>query len=118
MLLSIQLCRDLGLTRIHFEGDAKGVVDGINSADVDRGWMGQVLADIKLAIQVFENCKVSFVRRADNQVAHSLAKFAVKFDMNNTWGGYGGMPPDCISEMLLLEHFALALWSFNKISYH
>jgi ribonuclease HI len=106
MLLSIQLCRDLGLTRIHFEGDAKGVVDGINSAEADRGWIGQVIADIKLAIQVFEDWKVSFIRREDNQVANSLAKFAVKFDMNNT---RGGMPPDCISEMLLLEHFALAL---------
>jgi ribonuclease HI len=44
VLMSIQLCRDLGLSRIVFEGDAKGVVDGINLAEVDRGWMVQVMA--------------------------------------------------------------------------
>ena len=47
------------------------MVDGINSAEVDRGWMGQVLADIKLAIQAFEDWKVSFIRREDNQVWHT-----------------------------------------------
>ena len=63
VLMSIQLCHELGLSSVVFEGNAKGVVDGINSAEVDRGWMGQVMADIKHEIQALEDWKVKFIRR-------------------------------------------------------
>ena len=78
VLMAIQLCRDLGLSRVVFEGDAKRVVNGINSAEVDRGWMGQVLADIKHEIIVLEEWKVQFVGRDDNKAAaHLLAQSTV-----------------------------------------
>jgi ribonuclease HI len=54
VLVSIQLCHELGITKVHFEGDAKGVVDMVNSSDVDISWMEHVIADIKMEIQEFE----------------------------------------------------------------
>jgi hypothetical protein len=58
VLLSIQLCQELNISRVIFEGDAKGVVEGINSAEVDRGWMGHVFADIKQELQTLGDWKV------------------------------------------------------------
>ena len=52
-LLAIQLCREMGLSKVHFEGDAKSIVDFVNSELVDSSWMGHVIEDIKVEIQVF-----------------------------------------------------------------
>ena len=36
VLLAIQFCRKMGFLRVHLEGDAKIVVDAVNSVDVDK----------------------------------------------------------------------------------
>ena len=52
VLLVIQLCREMGLTSVHLEGDAKIVVDdSVNSVNFDRRWMGHVVDDSKVEIQ-------------------------------------------------------------------
>jgi ribonuclease HI len=104
MLLSIQLCQELNISRVIFEGDAKGVVEGINSTEVDRGWMGHVFADIKQELQTLGDWKVQFIRRDDNKAAHLLAKSAVQSNLNQTWSN---MPPVCLQEVLTLEYLAL-----------
>lgn len=93
VLLAIQLCREMGLSQVHFEGDAKSVVDSVNSAHVDSSWMGHVVDDIRLEVQAFPQWQLFFVRREGNQVAHLLAKYAVRHFENNLWLS---MPPDCI----------------------
>jgi hypothetical protein len=95
----------LNISSVVFEGDAKGVVDGINSAEVDRGWMGHVIADIKQELATLVDWKVQFIRRDDNKAAHLLAKSAVQSDLNQTWNN---MPPACLQEVLALEYLALA----------
>lgn len=40
VLVAIHLCREMGLTRVHFEGDVKSVIDSVNSVNVDSSWMG------------------------------------------------------------------------------
>jgi hypothetical protein len=49
VLLAIQLCREMGFTRVHLEGDAKVVVDAVNYVDVDKSWMGHS-DDIKVEL--------------------------------------------------------------------
>lgn len=106
MLLSIQLCRELDISSVVFEVDAKGVVDGINSAEVDRRRMGLVMENIKHEITALKDWKVQFIRRDDKQAAHLLAKSAVQLDLNYTWNS---TPSACIQEVLTLEHLALAI---------
>ena len=98
------MCYELGITRVHFEGDAKGVVDVVNSGDMEISWMGHVIADIKMEIQEFEGWEITFVKREGNQVPHLLAKPTVQHVHNTTWRE---APLDCICETLLLEKFAL-----------
>jgi ribonuclease HI len=100
VLMAIQLCRDLGLSKVVFEGDAKVVVDGINSAEVDKGWMGHVLADIKHELSALEGWRVQFVRREDNTAAHLLAQMTVQLNLNRTWDE---MIPACIQEGIASE---------------
>jgi hypothetical protein len=66
--------------------------------------MGHVIEDIKVGLRNFQQWKVSFTKREGNQVAHLLAKFAVKNGVDIVWSE----SPDCIRETVLLEQFALA----------
>jgi ribonuclease HI len=101
VLAAFQFCRELGIQQVHFEGDAKGVVDAIRSEAVDRGWMGHVIEDIKQELRDFENTLISFVKRDGNRVAHVLARSAVKEGLNKTWLS---MPPECITDVLMLVY--------------
>jgi hypothetical protein len=47
LLEAFQLYCDLGIRQITFEGNAKGIVDAVFSDEVDRGWMGHMIADLK-----------------------------------------------------------------------
>jgi hypothetical protein len=62
--------------------------------------MGHVSKDIKVEIQTFYRWQLSFVGWEGNKVAHLLAKYAVKFGVNQLWHS---TPPDCIRDALLLE---------------
>jgi hypothetical protein len=41
----------MGYSKIHLEGDAKGVIKVVNSKDADRSWMGHLIEDIKVELQ-------------------------------------------------------------------
>jgi ribonuclease HI len=85
LLEAFRLCRDLGIRQITFEGDAKGIVDAVFSDEVDRGWMGHMIADLKQDFGGFQNSLISYVKRDNNRAAHLLARGAAKFALNNTW---------------------------------
>jgi ribonuclease HI len=103
-LLTVRLCRELGLRKIHLEGDAKTVVDAVNSNEEDRSWVGHLFEDIKGELSSFDGWRMSFVRRDGNHVAHKLARFAVNHNATETWSGAA---PDCIGELVALEQLAL-----------
>ena len=77
ILLAIRSCHELNLSQVHFEGDAKSVIDAMNLEEVDCGWMGHIITDIKLELWTFQQWQLTFTRREGNQVAHLLAKHAV-----------------------------------------
>jgi hypothetical protein len=93
-----------GAPRIHLEGDAKIVVDAVNSNEEDRSWVGHLFEDIKGELSSFDGWRMSFVRRDGNDVAHKLARFAVNHNATETWSGAA---PDCICELVALEQLAL-----------
>jgi ribonuclease HI len=61
-LLTVRLCCELGFRKIHLEGDAKIVVDAVNSNEEDRSWVGHLFEDIKGELSSFDGWKMSFVR--------------------------------------------------------
>jgi ribonuclease HI len=104
LLLAIRSCHELNLSRVHFEGDAKSVIYAMNSEEVDCGWMGHIIANIKLELRTFQQWQLTFTRREGNQVAHLLTKYAVDCNQDFYWRN---MPPECICDALLLEQSAL-----------
>jgi ribonuclease HI len=104
LLLAIQMCREMGYSKLHLEGDAKAVIDAVHSTEVDRSWMGHLIEDVKVELQAVLYWQLTFVRREGNKVAHDLAKFALTHSTAETWHD---MPPGCIHDTLLLEQAAL-----------
>jgi acyl carrier protein phosphodiesterase len=83
----------------------KGVIEAVQSKEVDRSWMGHLIEDVKVELQAVVDWQLTFVRREGNKVAHDLAKYAWTHCLAETWHD---MPPDCIHDTLLLEQLALA----------
>jgi ribonuclease HI len=102
--LAIDTCSAMGVTHIQLEGDAKGVVDAVNCEEPDSSSLGHLVEDIKVKLQSFIQWKMCFVKRAGNQAAHGLSRFAVKQGLDDVWT----YPPDCIRDLILLEQVALA----------
>jgi ribonuclease HI len=104
LLLAIQTCREMGYSKLHLEGDAKAVIDAVQSTEVDRSWMGHLIEDAKVELQAVLHWQLTFVRHEGNKVAHNLAKFALTHSTAETWHD---MPPGCIHDTLLLEQATL-----------
>jgi ribonuclease HI len=103
-IMVVRLCKEMGLQQVHFEGDAKTIVDAMNSRVENRSSLGMVLEDLRQELQTLVSWKISYIKRERNNAAHVLAKFAIKNDLEKVWVH----PPDCIREQFLLELFALA----------
>jgi hypothetical protein len=43
----------MGCSKVHLEGDAKGVIDAVNSENAYRSWMGHMIEHIKVELQSF-----------------------------------------------------------------
>jgi ribonuclease HI len=99
-IMAVQLCRDLDLMRVHFEGDAKTVVEAINSTDVDWSSWGHLVADVHMELQELYQWKCTHVRRDGNLAAHTLAKYAIQNAVEKRWCDD---LPECIKELLSLE---------------
>jgi hypothetical protein len=95
ILLAIRTCRDMCLTKVQFEGDAKGVIDSVNLGETDNSSMGHIIEDNKLELKGFQQWQLNFIRRNGNRVAHLLARSAM--EKNN----------DFIREMDLLNIFLI-----------
>ncbi|XP_042958109.1 uncharacterized protein LOC122293655 [Carya illinoinensis] len=71
--------------RGELEGDAKVVVEAINSRPFNSSWDGQVIKDIKAAMQDQPGWSVAFVRREGNGAAHAAARLALSLDTEGVW---------------------------------
>lgn len=52
-LMAIQLCKEQGFTKVHFEGDAQTVVNAMNSKEVDWSGVGLLVEDIRCGTKEF-----------------------------------------------------------------
>ncbi|XP_059461784.1 uncharacterized protein LOC132190750 [Corylus avellana] len=104
-LMAVQLSREMGFSRLWLEGDAKTIVDAVNSTEPDWSRIGHLVDDIRMEIQTFTSWKVAYVRREANHVAHMLARMATTQIMDRLWTF---VPPDCIAETIVSEQTALS----------
>ena len=82
---ALVMAKDAGWTNIEVQTDCKGVVDQINTGNVQDNSIKTILEDIGDLRQDFDCCKFSFVPRAGNGCSHSLAQFTVKLIRNVEW---------------------------------
>lgn len=50
------------------------IVNVVQSKEVNYSWYGELIEDLKLDLRERPNCRLSFIHREGNRVAHSLAK--------------------------------------------
>ncbi|KAF5447381.1 hypothetical protein F2P56_032936 [Juglans regia] len=71
---AMQLCADLNLLKVVFEGDALSVIKAVNDTEASWEWHGQLVEDIKGNSKNRSNWTVTHTYRECNSVAHFLAK--------------------------------------------
>ncbi|XP_042972996.1 uncharacterized protein LOC122304797 [Carya illinoinensis] len=85
MLHATLLCSELGIKQVPLEGDAKVVVEAINSSSYNSSWDGQVIEDIKAVVHAQLGWSVTFVGRDGNRAAHATAKLALSLSTECVW---------------------------------
>jgi ribonuclease HI len=103
-LMAIDLCHDLGVQRVILEGDAKSLVDAVNSTERDDSCRGQLVADIQLSVTSFQDWQMVYAPRQVNRIAHCLAQQALKGNLDE---GRRNDPPESIQ--MLIETVRAAL---------
>ncbi|XP_042958083.1 uncharacterized protein LOC122293615 [Carya illinoinensis] len=78
LLVAAEFSRDLGLQQVCLEGDAKRVVDGLQSKAMDWSLGGCLIEDAKRVLDSSVDWTASHVHREANMAAHQLAKVATE----------------------------------------
>jgi ribonuclease HI len=77
-LMAAELCVEMGINRVQFEGDAKTVVLAVISTKPDDSNKGQVTTDIRTTLRAVPWWEMKYTRRDANRAAHALAELAVR----------------------------------------
>ena len=59
--MALKTCRVMSYEKVQFEGDAKVVMDAVNSGEIDRGRIGHVVEDLRAEMTWSINWKMSYV---------------------------------------------------------
>jgi ribonuclease HI len=95
------LCKELALTHVILESDAKQVVNAIVSGEKNNSRFGHLVDDTKTILQAFSEWKCVHVNRTANAAAHNLAKTATCDIIDRTWNY---CIPDCIRDVILMDN--------------
>jgi ribonuclease HI len=101
---TLRFCKEIGLTKIYLEGDAKNVADALRSLEANWSKSGHINADAKLLLHDFIHWEINYASREANFVAHNLAKLAAFLGLGRQWVDE---IPNCISEIIRVEQVAL-----------
>lgn len=81
----VELCRELGLQQVTFEGDSLIIVSALKGQDPCWSSYGQIIEDTRVKLQSFSYMGAQPVSKEANNVAHCLAKAAVSQMLDNVW---------------------------------
>lgn len=82
---ALELCTDLGLNKVTFEGDAQNIVKAVHNSDEDLSPYGNIIEDSKSILSIWSNWTVQYTHRNTNIIAHSLAKVALHSNVERVW---------------------------------
>ncbi|XP_062167103.1 uncharacterized protein LOC133873412 [Alnus glutinosa] len=99
-LQAVQFSKDAGFMEVIFEGDAAQVVKEIQTEHHFFSWIGHLLEFIHSEMRSFRTASFSFVPRACNQAADTLAKEASHFSSDFCWLEE---TPSCVSDIIFRE---------------
>ncbi|KAF7825130.1 putative RNA-directed DNA polymerase [Senna tora] len=84
-LEGLELAKRLRCENIILEGDAKKVVDWVNSSAPNLSILGMLIDDIRYAMASFSTVRVQWTPRNSNLVAHRIANFACEINESQIW---------------------------------
>ncbi|XP_042972921.1 uncharacterized protein LOC122304717 [Carya illinoinensis] len=82
---AMDMCIEMGMNQVIFEGDAKAVIDAINSKNEDNSWHGQETEDLQQLLELHPAWRLSFAYRSANHAAHNATKEAIKETNEIVW---------------------------------
>ena len=89
---ALEFALDLGITRVIMEGDSEVICKELKDPNPSLALHGHILQDIKCLSSTFQSIGFSHVRRQGNNVAHALARRAVREADLTVW--MEDVPPD------------------------
>ncbi|XP_042962456.1 uncharacterized protein LOC122296723 [Carya illinoinensis] len=82
---AMEVCAELGLGRVVFEGDAKIIVQAVTSDEEISADYGVLVNDARSMLRTWPQWHVDFVHREANYAAHQLAKLALDYEYEKIW---------------------------------
>ncbi|XP_042954599.1 uncharacterized protein LOC122291013 [Carya illinoinensis] len=82
---ALDMCIDMDLNHVVFEGDAKAIIEAVNSRNEDFSWGGQETDDLQHVMRLHPGWKLSFALRSANGAAHNAACLAIKESNERVW---------------------------------
>ncbi|XVF43609.1 hypothetical protein PTKIN_Ptkin02bG0053500 [Pterospermum kingtungense] len=76
--IAAKFAKDLGLSKVIFEGDALAIINAINSIASYLSTIGNIIKETRAIGRSFRVCQFVYVRRQANVAAHTLAKRAIQ----------------------------------------
>jgi len=67
------------ISKVSIELDCNQVVDGIARGFNTNSMFGAILDICKASLRIYQNFKISFIRRQANSVAHFLARVSLSY---------------------------------------
>ncbi|KAK2978561.1 hypothetical protein RJ640_006680 [Escallonia rubra] len=78
---------DCGFNFVQMEGDAKLIINALNSSEENLSAIGGIIDDVKRIAHCFDSCTFQHIKRSGNEAAHGLAKFAYSLTEALVWMG-------------------------------
>nr|XP_023922898.1 uncharacterized protein LOC112034311 [Quercus suber] len=82
---AVEFALELGMTKVIMEGDSEVICKELQDPSTSLALHGHILQDIKCLSNAFQCISFSHVRRQGNNVAHTLAKMAVREPNQTVW---------------------------------
>ena len=82
---ALEFAIDAGFTRLVVEGDSVNATRWIASGTENQSAIGHVVGDIRHLAGALEWTSVSYTKRNGNRVAHELARYAQKVNVDLFW---------------------------------
>ncbi len=82
--IGVEFCREMGFSTIVMEGDAQELVTALGKADQCSSAYGSIIQDARTRLSTFQAWTIQHVRREGNNVAYSLARWAVSQQLHQT----------------------------------